>query len=84
MAGLVVVARRGLTFGDLRSHDLFCFGLGQPAPFRLAGAETGHGPGEMRAAGTGGGHGCGGNSAGVVDGGQGRAQRRGRDRVPRP
>jgi len=70
MAGLVVVARRGLTFGDLFSHDLFGFGLGRPAPLRLPGAETGHGPGEVRAAGTSGRRGRGRNGAGVVDRGQ--------------
>ena len=53
MAGLVVAARRGLTFGDLRPHDLLGFSLGKTVPLRFPGAQTGHGPGEMRALGTG-------------------------------
>jgi hypothetical protein len=81
LACLVIIAGRGLTFGDFRSHDLFGFGLGEAAPFCLPGAETSYGTGEMRAAGTSGRRRPGGDGAGVVDRGQGRAQRRGRGRV---
>jgi len=72
MASLVVIAGRGLAFGDFGPHDLLGFGLGEATPFRLPGAETGHGTGEMRAAGASGRRGRGGYGAGVVDrGGRG-------------
>lgn len=53
VAGLVVVAGRGLTFGYFRAHDLLDVGLGERAPFGLPGAEAGCGSGDIRAAATG-------------------------------
>lgn len=67
-ARLVIVACSSLAFGDFRSHDLLDFGLGEPAPVRLPGAETGYGTCDMGTASTcGGRRGPNGNSTGVVD-----------------
>ena len=82
MAGPVVVAGGGITVGDLRGHDLLEVGLGEVAPFRLSGAETGYGARDVCAADAMSGFGRGGDGAGVVDRGQGRAERGDRHGVP--
>ena len=79
-----MVTGRGLTFGYLRPHDLFGFARTEAAPPRLPGTKTRSSASDMRAAGPGRTRRVNGNGASIVDRGQRRAQRRHRNRVPRP
>src|SRR5215469_16822991 len=84
MPSLLIVTRRGLTFGYFRPHDLFGFARTEAAPPRLARTKARGPASEMRAAGPGRTRRASGNGPSVVDLGQRREQRRHRNDVPAP